>query len=184
MEFKSWKKGNHLDHQSQQNYGCLSPCMGAGSSWVTPAEPAALLEGLSTTTLSHLVSAAWGLLHRDACLSSSSATGNEAWQCLLIAPASAREAYIVSNLTIFAVTLVQLLSPPGEAWRADQLSLLRLRGETAHVFQTWKTDPAFLALPFPVVFFELFSLGSHLSSSAVPQTWHSLSWDHARAEQS
>lgn len=88
-----------------------------------------------------------------------------------MSPASAREACLMSNLTFFAVTLVQL-SPPREAWRADWLSLLRLN--QTHVFQNWETDPAFLALPFPGVSSVLFPLGSHLLSSAVPQTWHSL----------
>lgn len=161
VEFKSWKKSGHLDHQSQQNDGRLSPCMGAGSRWVAPAELPAFLEGSPATILRHFVSAAWGLLHRDACLSSPSATG------LTKSPTSAREAYIMSNLTIFAVTLVQL-SPPGGAWRADQPSLLRLN--QTHVFLTCETDLAFLALPFPGVTSLLFSLGSHLSSSAEPQT--------------
>lgn len=50
----------------------------------------------------------------------------------------------------------------------DWLSLLRL--SQIDVFQTCETDVAFLALPFPGVSSVLFPLGSHLPSSAVPQS--------------
>ena len=83
----AWKNADLPDYQVQQNCGCLSAGTrvpaASGSLWQSWPPS---LQGHLQPLWSALGSAVCGLLPRDACLNSSSATINEAWQHLLALP--------------------------------------------------------------------------------------------------